>query len=414
LKKPMNVIEAPEYPDIRKAPPRFVWTKKHWTVDTGRTMAEIEHIPQLQEAAILYQSYDYGSQHLYGKRPTYTAFVNKEFRPPLIEMEDIMPLSRIPRPVVVPRINPGGAHASGNSTFAEQNINLPGVEKYLTDRVKVGELRPTFFCPIDMPQDNSVLPDLEVKMPPISGMAGYKFPSAIDSRSQSLQQSSDMKLDYKKFNPSVATSITPVKLDARDGRQDSIKLDYNTPQVSATAGTRGMSIEGFTPVDLSLDYHTPQVSATAGYNSRPGTGVTFIPENIDELDYKQPMVSGFAGYNTPGTISSIESTTPVDIHLEKKIEGSTPSSASRNYINIWNPDQTQIDNDKITEERRKISYVVPHSNPYGVDSMPQSSQQPHFRSKATSLNYAPQITQSYIPRQGISTPQVKVKSKRGI
>jgi hypothetical protein len=176
-KKPLNNLEAPVKPDIRKGPPRFVWTRKYWKVDTGRTQAQVEHTP-LQDAAILYQSRDYNKQHAYGKHASYNVFVNQEFRPPLIERDDILPLSRLPRPVVTDaRINPGTAFSSGNNAFADQQNMIQGIEKFITNRVKEGQIRPTFFSPIDMPLDNSNLPDLSQKLPSTSASANFNFPT---------------------------------------------------------------------------------------------------------------------------------------------------------------------------------------------------------------------------------------------
>ena len=70
LKKPLNMLQGPVYPDIRKAPPRFVWSRKHWNVDTGQTLKQVEDIPQFFDSTVLFQSRDYNSQHAYGNYPT--------------------------------------------------------------------------------------------------------------------------------------------------------------------------------------------------------------------------------------------------------------------------------------------------------------------------------------------------------
>ncbi len=277
----MNMIDTPIYPDIRKGPPRFVWTKKHWKVDNGRTMAEVEHIPQLQEAAVLYQSYDYGSQHAYGKMPSYTAVVNKEFRPPLLGQEDLLPLSRIPRPVIIPRINPGGAHPSGNNVFAAQNIGIPGVEKYLTNRVKEGEMRPgNIFAPLfgDHPIDNSVLPDLQMKLPPTSAGAGYKFPTITRLESP---EADTLTRGYAKIQPAQLSGETMITFDAPDAREE-LSLEYNNPQISGHAGMGGRISASAVPIwnsnetQINLDYNRPQVAGDSGRSGLTGFGTTRV------------------------------------------------------------------------------------------------------------------------------------------
>ena len=419
LKKPLNMLETPQYPDIKKGPPRFIWTKKHWMVDTGRTMAELEHVPQLQEAAVLYQSYDYNSQHAYGKRPTYTAVVNKEFRPPLIDREDIMPLSRIPRPTIIPHINPGGAHPSGNNSFSDQNINIPDVGKYLTNRVKEGQIQPTFFCPIDAPVDNSILPDLRTNMPSYSAGAGFKFPTISDRNMTPDLEFVDS--GYKQFHPEQFSGITPVTLNAPNssGRENFV-LDYTKPQVSATAGLNniGSSVPGtwgMTPTDIETRYNKPQTSAWAGINTHAssfGDGDRYKQDM--ELQYNRPSYSA-----TAGTITrSAGAITPIEYDFESKIEGSVPSDAGRNmsHVTAWSSENTSssIDRRKVYNVRPDVSYMVPSNTRYTTGNELESAE-PKFHQKRSALgNYQAQIYQSSIPRAGISTPDLKLKIRKDV
>ncbi len=402
LKKPLNNLQNPIAPDIRQAPPRFIWTKKHWQVDTGRTMAEVEHIPQLQEAAVLYQSYDYGSQHAYGKQPTYTAVVNKEFRPPLLDRDDLLPLSRIPRPVIIPHINPGGAHPSGNNSFSDQNINIPGVEKYLTNRVKQGEMRPTFFAPIDMPADNSVLPDLEMKLPAHSAGAGFKFPTITDTYIAPPIEDTG----YDRIHPEMLAGMTPIQLNAADERFNG-ERQYTRPQVSAGSGRNTFAGAGLTPIEFNLDYKIAQVSADAGYT---GQLVTPSQARIENFEYIQPQVSADAGRNTFAGAGL----TPIDYDLQEKIPGTLPASAGTNMSNYHTFDSdnhSRIDNNKVRERSRDVQYVVPANTQFHTNE----KSNPHFRTKIDSLsNYTPHIHQSPIARKGISTPQVTMGKRKNI
>lgn len=427
-KKPLNQLQAPIAPDIRAAPPRFLWTKKHWKVDTGRTMAEIEHIPQFLENGVLQQSYDYGSQHAYGKYPTYDVFTNLEFRPPLIERDDIMPLSRIPRPTIVGRINPGTAHPSGGSAFADNNMHISGISKNISDRVKEGDVRPTFFAPIDMPVDNSVLPDLETTIPSISASAGCRttFVKSIEHP--------EKQLNYTQYHPTVLAGSTPIPISFPDSREN-MSLDYVGPQISGSAGihssfTKGLTpvdyhledkqpqisggagfhtriTERMTPVDMDLSYNLPQISGGAGHTSRVSEGLT--PVDL-HFDYNQPQISGHAGYHGH-TVSQKE--TPIT-DLETKLVGSQPAHTGSKMTPLYDlKSGKQESSMRIGEQTPQYSYNVPSNTRYKSEGQ---RYQPEFRQKAESIGFHtslnPSIPQSYIPRAGISQPQIRMGMKK--
>ena len=176
------MIENPVYPDIKKGPPRFVWSRKHWNVDTGATLMATEPFTQMIENAVLAQSRDY-NKTVYGQS-SHRDIVNAEFRPPLISYyEDIGPLNRVPTKIqaLVPRINPTtSTDGGGTSGYLSKNDRPSAIEGALTDRVKKGDARPTFYAPYEVPQDNSVLPDLEAKLPAISLNSGWVFDYRAD------------------------------------------------------------------------------------------------------------------------------------------------------------------------------------------------------------------------------------------
>ncbi len=437
LKKPTNMLQTPQFPNIKKGPPRFVWSKKHWQVDPGMVQKQVEHIPQLQEAAVLYQSYDYGSQHLYGKRPTYTAVVNKEFRPPLVDRDDLLPLSRIPRPTIIPRINPGGAHPSGNNSFADQNINLPDVGKYLTNRVKEGQMRPTFFAPAmgDAPVDNSILPNLETNMPSYSAGAGYKFPSAADTTMLPEGYGDSMVHRYDQFHPEQFSGITPITLNSGEGwgsGRENFTLDYTNPQVSATAGYGGDAArrhnkDGLTMLDSNFElvYNKPQTSATAGNTTMVGSDSnphtsgwgSRAQTRDNDLYYNLPQRSATAGSTTRGP----QTTTPIDYQLETKIAGSRPATAGSKITAIpWSSSDASASRDpyKVYDVKPDVSYVVPANTRYHStgELFEGSAGQGTFKQKASTIAdhsaQSPQIPTTAIPRAGISTPQLKLKGRK--
>jgi len=227
MKKPLNMLEGPVYPDIKKTLPRFRWSGKHWKVDTS-VLRDTEQMTQFYEPAVLVQPRDY-NQTRYGQS-SHRDVVNAEFRPPLLDpIEDFFPLSRLPRKLVVPRINPSSAGHDGTSGYSARNQRINNVESHITDRVQAGEWRPTFYAPLDMPIDNSVLPDLEMVLPAVSASAGFVFPT-IDA------PTAQINLDYEMFTPLIDTGFQPLlQIDAPTGKEN-MELHHTIPQVSASAG----------------------------------------------------------------------------------------------------------------------------------------------------------------------------------
>jgi hypothetical protein len=436
----MNQLSNPIFPDIKKGPPRFQWTRKHWVVDPGRVQMQAEHIPQLQEAAVLVQNRDYNKQFAYGNFPKYTTFVNKEFRPPLIERDDLLPLSRIPRPVIVPRINPGTAFSSGGSAFAEQNMGMPQVEKYLTDRVKEGEIRPTFFAPISMPEDNSILPDLELKLPPVSASAGYAFPAAmgaassvtprpkLDYKSEPVAMSAgtrapvfsnsynamnDLELEYNRPQVSVVAreGYTPINLTDLFGDDPIGDLEYNRPQVSAASGNRAHA-KGMTLINVDdMEYNRPQVSAASGYRSNT-KGMTLI--NVDDLEYNKPQVSAGAGYS--GYTNSVENNgmSRQEMELETKIPGTQGGVATATYSSVYDPGAAQGTTPYITDSKgiNHYSYVVPSNTSYQKSNV--GDRDMFFREKQRAIGRQHGVeVKGHVRRAGVDQPQVKMRMRKG-
>ena len=372
----------------------------------------------MQENAVLFQSRDYNSQHAYGNYPKYNKgqFVNLEFRPPPEDRDDILPLSRIPRPVVVPRINPGGAFSSGGSTFTQQNMGLSQVEKYITDRVKEGEIRPTFFAPISMPDDNSVLPDLELKMPAVSAGAGFKFPTAANNGTIEDDSRRYASLDYNRTPVSAIAGYNPsYRQNAPDARSN-MEFDYSRPQVSAVAGIAAKDMIGLTPIDMDLDYNRPQVSATSHERFTITPGLTPVDMLMD-FEYNRPQVAATSGRNTHTVYDGQSSVDHLlkgnGEHLNYQVVG---ADAGSNMTPIYDMEQSErqmrggVDR-SMTDRKANVSYIVP-SNTYYEAQNTASSAAPAYRGKARSLSkhHGSFSTQGHIRRAGIDQPQIMMRA----
>nr|QBK85453.1 MAG: hypothetical protein LCMAC101_00400 [Marseillevirus LCMAC101] len=291
MKKPLNMLSNPIYPDIKKRMPRFVWSRKFWQVDPGATLRDTEEISQFRSDAILAQARDY-NQTVYGQS-SHKDIVNATFRPPLLDpIEDFFPLSRIPvtsRGNIIPTINPSTVADGGTSGYLAQNSRISGIDKFISDRIKAGEWRATFSAPIEIPQDNSVLPDLEMTIPSVSAHAGFN-PYTKDAPVP------EVELKYEKLQPSRNTGVTTqVRMDGGSGLEN-MQLGYNNPQISASAGYnpdfQANNIETYVG---ELPYNNPQISASAGFN--PDFQANNIETDGRELSYNNPQISASAGFN---------------------------------------------------------------------------------------------------------------------
>lgn len=365
-KRPLNNIEAPVLPDIRKAPPRFLWSKRHWTVDTGRTLAQVEMIPQLQEAAVLAQSWDYNSQHAYGKRATYDVVVNKEFRPPLQDRDDFLPLSRIPRPVIIPRINPGTAHPSGGSAMMTQNTSINGIDKNMSDRIKHGDV---FMAPRTTvsTQQEQILPDLQTKMPSVSITSGQNVRSINSPDTPNINLS-------QKIQTEGVSGFSYVLLDAPSSMEGK-EFSYLRPQVSAGAGVKGITQIEIDRPDYDLQYTRPQVAAGSGVR-----GYTHTDLDVEYLD------------------------------LQTKIEGNQPIHiapiASAAYDPFANVQESTY---KLDDYRPQHEQVAPNATRFKKNE----TFNPHFTVKKEAIGrYTQVIPGAHIRRAGISSPQI-IRKKGG-
>ncbi len=415
LKKPLNMLENPIYPDIKKAPPRFVWSRKHWNVDVGATMRDTEQITQFYEPAVLAQSRDY-NKTVYGQS-SHKDIVNAEFRPPLLSpYEDLGPITRIPATIhaIIPHINPGTAgHDGGTSGYTAKNERASDVEGALTDRIKAGEWRSTFFAPMEIPMDNSVLPDLEAKLPSVSVHAGWKYPVQFSPPPPS-EQGSSSTLEYEKLSTPIHSGYTTqLQIDGQSGIE-SLSLDDNMPQVSITAGMNTPTqIDAETPIEMfELKDNMPQISVTAGTN----TPIQIDAETrVDELFYNRPQVAATSGINNPIQIDG--ETRLEDIELETKISEGSPTVLNpgsefgyKERLGMYSkPD------DYIRDNRPIYSYVVQSESP-AYKAQNEMTHRPHFRERLQPLKSYGQISQSSgaIPRSGIEQPRISLHGEQGL
>ena len=335
IKKPLNALENPIYPDIKATLPRFVWSKKHWTVDVGQTLRDKEDDVQRYENAVLSQARDY-NETIYGKS-SHRDFVNLNFRPPLLRREDILPLSRLPRENVVPHLNPGTDNES--SGYLAKNVDLSGVAKTLTDRVKKGEWRPTYDMPlITDDQREQILPDLQYNIPITESSAGYQF-----------------------LPISTPTMISPVELSEKTNLQ--LLPSYEYPF------TQDNHLE---PKNIQLDYNKPLVEGFSGIN----IPIDLPPNLKPDISLSNNITTKLISYKQiPYDVNKLHNT---EKNLHKKLETDiTPINPAPDLdvIGIQELDKKKI----FIKKNLKVDYN--NYKDYNYKEENSRSKIPHFRQK---------------------------------
>lgn len=367
LRKPLNQMENPIYPDIKQGPPRFQNSGKHWVVDVGQTLKDTEDMPNINDHSVLYQSRDY-NKTVYGQS-SHKDVVNLEFRPPLIDQDDLLPLSRIPRKRVVPRINPKGPYEVQNNTPSE-------VEKHLTDKVKEGHYHPTFYCPRDAPIDNSILPDLESKLPKTSIGAGFNAPYLLGPP-----------------NNNLIPDLGPAKL----------------PSVSGDAGFNpGMK---YTPVNdylpnIDLEPKRAYTSVSSGYNPSVKVEAFTLLEDL-QLQEKNPRISAHSGNNNyfqkdnyyNGDLNLDYRNTPISVDSGRKLQ----------FTDVTIQPDTNFET-KINHNRVHHSYFVPPNS--SIRDANVRTYKPDFSTRIQpkgSINSG-----GAIPRFGLDIPNFALREKKNM
>lgn len=367
------MLENPIYPEYRQALPRFVDAKKHWTVDTGSTLMDTESFTDFYNSNILAQSRDYNSTYAYGVS-SHKDVVNKAFRPPLTTQEDLLPLSRLPRLPVIPRINPTTVvDGGGTITYEAQNERSPGdISKMLTEKIKHGLWRPTYFAPVDVPITNEVLPDLTLKLPSHSANAGFETFVRID------QPLPDLELDFKRLGPDGSTGYD----------------------------NGGLYVDSHNPLeDMELQRKNEQVYVNTGYN--PDLQIDGYTRHVEEsdLELNRPFVSVSAGMNTPMTAEGTSMYNTDHVQLFTKVEDAGRS------LTVMNPaptgDQTMGPQERDVRDYVSTRIQVQQSAvpDYNFQDLETNRRKIHFRTKIApsgSINSERGIAASSIIPQKVS------------
>lgn len=429
IKKPMNMIENPVYPDIKQGPPRFVWSKKHWKVDAGATLRDLEAQTSLYDHAVLAQSSDY-NKTVYGQS-SHRDIVNAEFRPPIQSpYEDFHALSRTPATIhaIQPRINPGTANDTGGTNgFSARNERPSNIEANITDRLKdANGWRPTYYAPIENPEDNSVLPDLEIKLPPVSAQSGWNIPfeklpeEPIINLKQKIflkdhagyqsQFNYDGKSTLESFETKRNMPITPVTSGTTTNFQhtdfsrfENFEFNPKTPFYSLDSGKTTTFTTNNDERHYEFKKNTPYISVDSGKNtfvmldgennnnhydleykiqpysmdSGKNTNVTFFEQQLPEelnLKYNKPQVSVDSGKNTFVMLDAA-----VDLPELKQQRTAVPINTNPGSSGITTENDRDMNSNKYIRDKPAISYYIPQETSFR--DLNSRNIRPHFREK---------------------------------
>lgn len=425
LKRPLNMLEMPIYPDIKAAGPYFRDAGKFNQLDVGKVVLDQDVNTQLVEDAILLRSYreniDKYGQSSHQEKITV-------FRPPLQSYyEDFGPLNRLPTKInaIVPRINPSTVTDNGTSAFKVNNMSLPELDKHISDKIQSNSWFSTYYNPIDLPPDNVILPDFETKYPSTSVYSGIVSQILHDAPIP------DKILTTKLTPTSIVSGINTIKIDSDDQRSN-MKLKNTIPTVSTHAGTK-INIEQLTAdqspgsIQVGLYDTMPVYSVHSGYkhtridgetqnknltlfNTLPQTsthsGISPITvdgktnQNIHLVD-KLPISPIYSGQNNAILLDSeyhipdmnlVEQFTPL-------LAVTNPSSEDgyKDKRDYYNSPQNSIK----LRENPKVP-VIAHADVHYKEDKNIKSNQPHFKSKIEPVKvYGSSLNRGTILKSGI-------------
>jgi hypothetical protein len=299
LKKPLNMVQGPVYPDIRKGPPRFISAGKHWTADVGRTMIDTgDNFETFYGYAVNVQSRDY-NKTAYGQS-SHKDVVNQAFRPPLRDPYlDERPLSRVPATInaIIPRGNPGSSSDTGGTVGYQARNNIP--PDYTLSRMIVGEdglIRSSADAGHVYQYraiEDQVLPDLETKIS-VADVADMNPQVQMPFH---MQQRMDLELANKQPIVSAGAGIRGPAVYEIAGVPGKFRESRHTP-TSAESGSRHAGFfEPSDPKIIKENNRRQTVAFSAGTSSAftdhiISPGSMLAGQIVDPLSYQNS-----AGFN---------------------------------------------------------------------------------------------------------------------
>lgn len=131
LKQPSNLLEGPEYPQIKRQESRFVFTGKDWVVDFGKAVKDFENNSQFLDPFITHQSRDRGVT-MYGIS-THRDYVNKQVIYPTTTPYDYIPEHMKP---TLPNVRDTLIHMGSPQTNPVTPLTFNNWKYFITNKIK--------------------------------------------------------------------------------------------------------------------------------------------------------------------------------------------------------------------------------------------------------------------------------------
>lgn len=296
-RKSLNVLEQPTYPCLQRERPHWYQTKKNPEVPISEIIREQEDNYQSYEHYVLPVSRT-ENQTKYGKS-SYTSKVNKNFRPPLLDpYEDLVALSRQPRPATSARNNPDGV-------LRDQNIGCQDVSAFIDYKVSpLNAVRAGYSAVKETPIEPPEIFNFRMNERNVSTSVGSGMNTPYQVYSEAPQES--LILECKNPSVEVGAGYNPTYMKENFTYLEDLELETNRPSV----GVETFKGAPYGKSDLTsferknVDYVNPKVSSHAGFN----TDIKFNPESSLEnlkLEYNRPQISYRASENASRTGNEI-------------------------------------------------------------------------------------------------------------
>lgn len=228
LKKPLNMLENPEIPLIKKSAPTHIQTGKHWVVHENTMMHE-ENPFKLNDA-VLVQKWDHNDYR--NGKSAYEERIGDAVRFPIENYyEHHGPLNRIPATIHTKfiEVNPSTVSDGGTSGYIAQNGHEQLIDRQIYDDLKFyTSMTAGFHKEFDSPENYDEHADLSMKMPDFSATPGmntiYRERVVNDLNVE----------DANKPSYSATTGMDgPYKITGRSDTENYEALNKTTSSISA-------------------------------------------------------------------------------------------------------------------------------------------------------------------------------------
>ena len=417
LKKSLNMLQSPIYPEIKKAPPEFKWSKKHWEVDVGKTLMDTETNTQIIEDAVLARSYRDNIDR-YGQGSHQEKIV--VFRPPVQNSyQDHQPLNRYPATAtaITARINPSTVTDNGTTAFLVNNTAMPEISRYITDKITTNQWFSTYYSPMELPPEDYIHPDLELNIPSHSSSAGYNIGVTVNGNHEGIQMSNKTmdRLSPSAHSGTVSQYNTPYH-EQTSGLD--VSLQHNIPLTSAHSGySTSKIIDGETGFEnIVLIDNRPNVSVSSGNTSQYRGEARPDTKNVI-LSYNKPQTSSHSGMNTSVKISGQTGIENMKLNAAPTVKMSVVNPSSDSGFKTSNATGGGYirpeDHVKLRENPR-VSVTAGNRQLYRNDSNVVTNQ-PHFKVKMQPIkSYNAGLDQGTILMNNLQpiTPTVKIRGQQ--